>query len=141
MSRSKDRHEARRGLDTAAEDLCAARGVAEAGLHTHTCFTAQQTAEKAVKATWYLIGEAPGDHSVQRLLTVLPLKEEREPLLLVDLLDFARMLDRLYVPTRYPNGLPDLTPEKNFTEAASRQAIEMTERFLQTFTYLVDAWQ
>ncbi len=59
MSRSKDRRKAHRWRDTAREDLCAVRAMAEAGFHARDCFTAQHAAEKAVKAAWCLLGEAP----------------------------------------------------------------------------------
>jgi HEPN domain-containing protein len=59
MSVSKDRYTAERWLATAEEDLRAAHALAEAGLHAHACFAAQQCGEKAVKALWYLLGEDP----------------------------------------------------------------------------------
>jgi HEPN domain-containing protein len=55
MSRSKDRHEAQRWLETAAGDLGAARALAEAGYHAHACFSSQQCAEKTAKALWHSI--------------------------------------------------------------------------------------
>jgi len=136
MSRSKDRREAQRWLETAAEDLRAAQALVEAGFHAHACFTAQQSAEKAMKAAWYLIGEAPWGHSIQRLVMDFPQKEQ---LPLEKLLDLARTLDRLYVPTRYPNGLPDFTPEQNFCAADSRQALDLAECFLKILSAWVNA--
>jgi HEPN domain-containing protein len=76
MSQSSDRHEAERWIATAADDLGAARALAEAGYHAHACFSAQQCAEKAAKAMWYLIGADPWGHSVQALIEDFPRRNE-----------------------------------------------------------------
>ena len=39
-------------------------------------------------------------------------------------LRFAILLDRFYIPTRYPNGLPDITPDMAFIEEDSDAAID-----------------
>jgi HEPN domain-containing protein len=130
MSQYNDRHEAERWLETAADDLRAARALADQGLHAHACFSAEQCAEKAVKAVWYHIGENPWGHSIRKLLEDFPLKDRLEDG--DDLLAEARLLDRLYVPTRYPNGLPDLTPEKSYGAADSQQAISFADHFLRS---------
>jgi HEPN domain-containing protein len=138
MSQSDDRAEAQRWLETAAEDLRAARAMAEAGYHAHACFSAQQCAEKSVKAAWYRLGTAPWGHSVQKLIGEFPMKDRLEGA--DDLIERARALDRLYVPTRYPNGLPDLTPEQSYTAADSRQAIDFAEDFLKALGRWVESW-
>ena len=139
MSRGRDRDEAQRWLDAAAEDLGAARAMAEAGFHAHACFSAQQGAEKSMKAVWYLIGSAPWGHSIQRLIEEFPMKDRLEDS--EDLIEKARALDRLYVPTRYPNGLPDLTPEKNYCAADSKHAIAFAEHFLGSLSSWAERWQ
>jgi HEPN domain-containing protein len=131
MSQSEDRDEAVRWLDTAAEDLAAARTLAAGGHHAHACFLAQQCAEKAVKSAWYLTGTSPWGHSVRKLIDDFPRKDQ-----LGDtggMVKNAAMLDRLYVPTRYPNGLPDLTPEKTYFAADSEAAIGLADAILTTF--------
>jgi HEPN domain-containing protein len=45
MSVDKERHEARRWLETAREDLDAARNLMESGEHSHSCFFSQQAGE------------------------------------------------------------------------------------------------
>jgi HEPN domain-containing protein len=121
MSQSSDRHQAQRWLDTAAEDLRASRTLAEAGFYAHACFSAQQCAEKTAKAMWYLIGADSWGHSVQALIEEFPLKEHLDD---ADaLIEKAAALDRFYIPTRYPNGLPDLTPGKTYFAADAQQAI------------------
>ena len=131
MSQSNDRHEAERWLATATDDLGAARALAEAGYHAHACFSAQQCAEKAAKAIWYLIGGDPWGHSIQRLLEEFPLKDRLDNLDV--LIEKAAALDRFYIPTRYPNGLPDLTPEKAYFAPDSQNAITLAQNLLDTF--------
>jgi HEPN domain-containing protein len=139
MSRSEDRAEAQRWLDTAAEDFEAARSLAAAGHHAHACFSAQQCAEKAVKAAWYLIGTPPWGHSVQKLVNDFPKKDQFPDL--DALIEKTIILDRLYVPTRYPNGLPDLTPEKSYFAADSQHAIGLARDVLAVFRQWVETWK
>ncbi len=41
-------------------------------------------------------------------------------------------LDKFYVPTRYPNGLPDLTPEQSYFRAEAEQAIALAQFLLES---------
>jgi HEPN domain-containing protein len=50
MSVDKQAYEASRWLETAEEDLEAARVLLREEKHSHACFLAQQSGEKAVKA-------------------------------------------------------------------------------------------
>jgi HEPN domain-containing protein len=43
----------------------------------------------------------------------------------------AAHLDKFYIPTRYPNGLPDLTPGQTYISQDSTQAIEKAKFFLE----------
>ena len=108
MSRTKNRHEAERWLQTAEEDLRAAQALFAAELYAPACFYAQQSAEKALKALWYLVDADPWGHSVQRMVAEFPRRDEVPDL--AEWLEHAALLDKYYIPTRYPNGLPDLTP-------------------------------
>jgi HEPN domain-containing protein len=108
MSLEKDHHEALRWLKTAEEDLGAARGLLTIKKYSHACFIAQQCAEKAMKALWYALGDDPWGHSIRKLIEEIPDKASRQRLMAN--LEAGNILDRYYIPTRYPNGLPDLTP-------------------------------
>jgi HEPN domain-containing protein len=46
------------------------------------------------------------------------------------LLDAARELDLLYVPTRYPNGLASGTPSQAFSAAQSTRAFDLAARLI-----------
>ncbi len=112
MSRERQHHEALRWLTTAEEDLKAAEALQNAEMFSHCCFMAQQCAEKAVKALWCDLDEDPWGHSVQKLMLDLP--ADRRGFVSAEMLDMAAALDRFYIPARYPNGLPDLTPGATF---------------------------
>ena len=108
MSLEKQHQEALRWLKTAEEDLGAARGLRSLKKYSHACFLAQQCGEKALKALWYALGHDPWGHSIQKLIKDLPDRAAKQQLKAH--LEAGVTLDRYYIPTRYPNGLPDLTP-------------------------------
>jgi HEPN domain-containing protein len=138
MSRGNDRHEAQRWLDTARDDLGAASAMTEAGYHAHACFSSQQCAEKAAKAMWYLIGADPWGHSVQALVTEFPQIASLDDA--TALIEKAAVLDRFYIPTRYPSGLPDLTPGKTYFPADAQRAIELADYLLEGFRRWIDSY-
>jgi len=112
MSLDKQSYEAQRWLGTAEEDLDAAKVLLREGKYSHSCFLAQQSGEKALKALWYFLGEDPWGHSIYKLILEIPDEEIRKKM--AEIQDEAVGLDRFYIPTRYPNGLPDLTPAKYY---------------------------
>jgi HEPN domain-containing protein len=95
--------------------------------------------KKAVKAAWYLTGTAPWGHSVQKLLKDFPMKDRLPHF--DAMVEKAVVLDRLYVPTRYPNGLPDLTPGKAYFAADSQLAIKLAGGLLETFGKWMETWK
>ena len=129
MSRAKNRYQAERWLKTAQEDLEAARLLFEGHKYAQCCFLAQQSAEKAVKALWYLLDAEPWGHSVQRLLEEFP-----QPELIADLeswVEQAALLDKFYIPTRYPNGLPDLTPGQVYRSRDAEEGLTAAGALLE----------
>lgn len=119
--------EGERWLRAAGEDLAVARHSAKGGFHAAACFHAQQAAEKAVKAVHYARGARTViGHNVRALAESLDPREAS----LDALLDAARELDLLYVPTRYPNGLDAGTPAEAFSEAQSTRAMAAADGFL-----------
>jgi len=122
MGREKNLAEARRWFAQAAADLRAAENSKRTGSHEWACFQAQQAAEKALKAAWLANGFEPWGHSVLKLVDDYP--EEAVRLgVLGPLRSSAKALDKLYIPTRYPNGLPDLTPFEVYTDVEAQAAI------------------
>lgn len=135
MSLSKAQYEARRWLKTAKEDLEAERTLNDAGMFSHTCFLAQQSGDKAVKALWLFFDEDPWGHSIQKLVlqytNTKPIKD-----LEIWILN-AAFPDKFYIPTRYPSGLPDLTPGQSYIASDAEQAIEKADFFLARVNELI----
>jgi len=116
---SKPLEEANRWIRAAENDLQAAEAMVASRHFNWACFLAQQAAEKAVKAYLYAQGvEDPWGHSVADLL--------RDALTynaaLRDLQPTGALLDKFYIPTRYPNGLPGGLPSEAYSEAEALQA-------------------
>jgi HEPN domain-containing protein len=129
MSLTKAQYEAKRWLQTAEEDLDAAKTLRDAGKFSHACFLAQQCAEKATKALWLYFDEDPWGHSVQKLVMQYPKPEYIDSL--ETWLSNAAFLDKFYIPTRYPNGLPDLTPGQSYKATDADQAVEKALFFVK----------
>lgn len=122
MSQSKNRYEAERWLLTAEEDLRAAEALFQSEIYAQACFYTQQSGEKALKALWYLMDIDPWGHSVQRLIIEFPQRSE-----IADLemwIEQGALLDKFYIPTRYPNGLPDLTPGQVYRQEDAKRGLE-----------------
>ncbi|GAG50408.1 unnamed protein product [marine sediment metagenome] len=89
------------------------------------CFVAQQSAEKAMKACLYTQGERIViGHSLFDFCE----KIKTDVLEFTEILNECRRLDRYYIPTRYPNGLPGGIPFQHFTEEDIRNALDDAER-------------
>ena len=117
MNRSADwLHQAHSDLDLAAVS-------AAAGHHEWACFACHQSVEKALKALHLHHGQQAWGHGLGRSWRELPpvvgaaLAEA-----LSDLEDRLRILDALYIPTRYPDSLPDGAPSDHFGRLQSDDA-------------------
>jgi len=92
-----------------------------------SCFSAQQGAEKAVKAVFlYLHGESWG-HSVFALLKALGDKIEISE----RLIEAAKALDKHYIPTRYPNSFDSGMPGEYYTKKDAQEAIENAREIIE----------
>jgi len=128
--------EGRRWLEQAEADLGWADDLARRGGFHIACFLAQQVGEKALKAFLYASGaEVALGHSIERLCAE---GGERHP----DFREQARrwsILDGYYVPTRYPNALPDSIPARVYTEDAAREAVRLAEEIVAYVRQLLSA--
>jgi HEPN domain-containing protein len=114
--------EGRRWLSQATEDLKWARRLSDEGGWHIACFLAQQVAEKALKAYLYAQGEEIVlGHSVARLCTAAAVYE---PFFGEKSSNWS-ILDSYYIPTRYPNGLPDGIPADVYNQSAARGAVSL----------------
>jgi HEPN domain-containing protein len=114
-------------LRQAEADLRHARHALRDGDHDWACFAAQQAAEKAAKGAHMALGQEAWGHVVTELLDAL-----RPGVHGIDesLLDRARALDKLYIPTRYPNGLAGGAPADFYTRPEAERAIADAEAVL-----------
>jgi HEPN domain-containing protein len=127
------REEADRWLSFAREDLRMAELALQAEIFNQTCFHSQQCVEKALKGALVLGGTAPP--RTHRLVDIFAL------LNLPVVTDFAmdiRLLDRFYIPTRYPDALPGTLPEglpnqqdADEALATARQVLEIIEEVMK----------
>src|SRR5437870_8455097 len=107
--------EGQRWLAQADEDLKWVKDLANRGGYYLVCFLAQQVAEKALKAFLYAQGEEVVlGHAVRQLCH----RAARYDVVFRDRLDEWGILDSYYIPTRYPNGLPDDIPARVYNRGA-----------------------
>ena len=117
MERSRD------WMDAAVADLEYARSDRERRFYNWSCFSAQQAAEKAVRAVLQKTGAEAWGHSVADLLAELGKRgsvAER-------LIDRALELDKAYIATRYPNAHPSGSPASRYTADEAERLIAHAE--------------
>ncbi len=120
--------EGRRWLRQARHDLHWAGHLADQGAYHLACFLAQQVAEKALKAFLYAQGEEIVlGHSVERLCAAAATYEAA---FRVRARSWS-ILDGYYVPTRYPNGLPDGIPADVYTRQAATDAVRLAREAVE----------
>ena len=124
MSLESARHRARLWLRQAQDDLRAARLLQEACQAPQACFLAQQVGEKALKALLAADDRDLRSHSLMALLRALDdslaHRWQRQ----------ARVLDKLYAPTRYPDALGDELPADVFGPEDGAAALQAAEELL-----------
>ena len=120
--------EAERWWLQAENDLGFARVALREAYYHQACFTAQQAAEKSVKAIGYHLGDRTIlGHSV---VTLSDRYADRAPEL-ADLRSSACVLDLYYFPSRYPSGLPGGVPFSAFSESQAQEAVDVAEAFVR----------
>ncbi|MEN2975451.1 MAG: HEPN domain-containing protein [Candidatus Caldarchaeales archaeon] len=114
-------------IKQARRDLENARYEVKGGFYEMACFLCQQSAEKAVKAVYQAIGAEAFGHSVAGLLIRLPEEFKSSE----ELIRLARELDKAYIPTRYPNALPEGAPYESYTREEAERLISYAEKILK----------
>ncbi len=116
---------ARWWLNGAEQDLAIARdGVGR--WSNAACFHAQQAAEKALKAVLVIAcGDIVRTHALGALLEELAEAGVRPDNAVVDA---AKVLDKYYAPTRYPDALGGIDPTGLFTKDEALAAVAQAER-------------
>lgn len=121
MDRSQD------WLYEAQGDLEHARSDQERGYYNWACFSAQQAAEKAIKAVFQKLGAEAWGHSIADLLRELS-NQHSVP---HEFMDMALELDKAYIPTRYPNAHPSGSPRSRYTQREAKRLIEYTAQIVE----------
>lgn len=119
----------------AEADLQPARHSMADGDYEWSCFAAHQAAEKALKTVFPKRGLDAWGHTLTVLIGNLP-ESGWQPS--ESLINYARVLDKYFIPTRYPNGFDSGAPTDYFTEEESRQAIQQAEAILAFCRHQID---
>ena len=124
MSQEGARYRAGLWLRQAKDDLRAARLLQGGGQAAQACFLSQQVGEKAIKALLAADDRDLRSHSLGALLRELgedPAERWQQQ---------ARVLDKLYAPTRYPDALGDELPSDVFGPEDAERALEAATQLL-----------
>lgn len=98
-----------------------------AGDYEWSCFSAQQAAEKAIKALFQKLHLDAWGHMVSILLANLP-PEIAVP---KELVDKGKVIDKHYIPSRYPNGFDSGAPTDFYTSGESESAIKIAGEIIE----------
>jgi HEPN domain-containing protein len=127
------KEEARRWLEEAEYDLDTAQDNMEKERFNWACFIAQQAAEKAVKSIYVAREEsAERIHSLAILIKGDPKRKISGVAELENLLENAFELDRHYVPTRYPNGVPYGKPFEFYSKRKAEECLECASKIISS---------
>lgn len=107
-------------LREAQAELDAARNLFEGRHWSWCCFTAQQAAEKALKAICEQLRSPQVGHNLNLLLQAIEAQGPVPP----SVRTACGRLNRHYIPTRYPNSFDRGAPVDQFFEGDARQALE-----------------
>lgn len=114
-------------LKQAQAEYSAARLLFEHGHWAWSCFTCQQCAEKALKAVLEHFGDVQAGHNLNHLLETasayVPASESVR--------NACARLNRLYIPTRYPDAFPAGAPAEQYFEMDAREALTDAEAVLE----------
>ena len=119
---------ASRWLAQAADDLAIAKKLFQSSDFSYTCFFAEQSAQKSLKA--FLIRNKEINittHSITELLE----RASSHNFIFKDLIETSgKKLDKYYLATRYPDALPpsaSLIPSKAYTKDEAEQAVGISQ--------------
>jgi len=108
-------------------DLEKAKKDLESGYYEWSCFTAQQSVEKVVKALILKLGFTPWGHSITNLLKLI----KKEIKISDELINKAQVLDSYYIPTRYPNSFSEGKPSDYYNRKMAEEAIDAASEIIR----------
>ncbi|MBO8140933.1 MAG: HEPN domain-containing protein [Firmicutes bacterium] len=121
-------NEFNRWIAQADHTLASARRDLEHGDFVWACFKAQQAAEYAVKGLARGFGLPATGHAITRLLKEI--STEGVPVAAEQLQD-GRLLDRHYIPPRYPDAYTEGSPMEFYDEPTAEAALAAAERIVE----------
>ena len=121
--------DSKRWLQFAREDLHMAELALQADIFNQVCFHGQQCAEKAIKGL--LLHQERVVPRTHRLGDLLPLLS---PNPFIEMLLDIHLLDRFYIPTRYPDVLPGNLPEGLPTRQDAEEALAVARQIMHVVT-------
>lgn len=113
-------------LDQAERDLKRAGIDIQYEYWEWACFTAQQAAEKAVKALLMKGGASVWGHAITPMLRRLTGVSVS-----TTMIEYAQLLDAYYIPTRYPNGFAEGKPADYYNEQKAREAVDAASELIR----------
>lgn len=102
-------------------ELKTAQDLHRIGHYSWACFTAQQAAEKALKALLLHFSSRPTTHDMVDLLKSIVTKVSVPG----NVVQAANVLNRYYVATRYPDSFSSGAPTEKYTETDAKEATEL----------------
>ncbi|MDW8320625.1 MAG: HEPN domain-containing protein [Armatimonadota bacterium] len=114
-------------LKQAQAEYAAAQSLYEDGHWAWCCFTCQQAAEKALKAVLEHFGDVQTGHNLNHLLQAV----EEYALSTEAVRAACRRLNRLYIPTRYPDAFSEGAPAEQYVQMDAQEALNDADTVLR----------
>ena len=116
-----------RWLAFAREDLRIAELALNEGLYNQVCFHSEQCVEKVLKAWLAKKGKKiPRTHRMADLLTLIPAN------VVAGMAEEILLLDRFYIPTRYPDALPGSLQEGMPNKQEAQETLDIATKVLRS---------
>lgn len=131
-----DRDEWERYLKQGNHTLKSAKSDMDEEDYDWACFKAQQSAELFLKGFLRAIGTIATGHSITKLLSTV---EEISGTVPDNIKKCSLKLDKVYIPTRYPDAYALGAPMDYYTVDDAQESIDCTEKILDFVKGLINA--
>lgn len=131
-----DRDEWERYLKQGLRNIKSAKGDMEEGDYEWACFKAQQAVELILKGFLRALGKAATGHSTIRLLEDISMMNIAMP---KEVESCCKELDKVYIPTRYPDAYAWGAPMDYYSEDNAADTIKCAEKVLNFIKGLINA--
>lgn len=123
-----NKEESLRWFDQAQHDLEVAKSNFGSGFYSDACYMSEQAAQKGLKAFMIYHGKRHvWEHSVQELAKIGSHYDKE----FEGVVEAGMVLDRYYVPTRYPDALASpAVPYKSYIAKDASEAISLAEKII-----------